>query len=552
MYSCKNCGGNIVFDIPSQKLKCEHCDALFDPYEVEKETDAENAQLFDAQVFTCPQCGAEILASDNSSAEFCLYCGGSTILSSRISKEKRPDYLITFKKTKEDCIKAYKDFMKKALFAPGKLKDPTHLEKFRAIYMPYWTYQVEQKGDTTLKGTRTHRQGDYEITEHYDLNFTLDAGYRGMSHDASSYFSDNMTESLAPYHVNEMMNFTPSLLSGFYADTSDVDSKIYISECNSFANEETLQKVKRINQYRKYSIESPASEQALNEVFHSTVLTPDSTLYPTWFLTYRNEDNVLYAAVNGQTGKVVADIPIDHKKYLITSLILAIPIFFLLNLLFVILPTSTMNWALILNLIVISMYGSEIKEINKRETGEDDRGLAFVRKKIKKKKGNKQENQKTSTTGAEAKSKKNAGPLKVISVILIILFLIVMGVTLFARMENFFGAIIPLVILIIEIICTINSSGYVQPMENNTNKEESIKNRAYRKNMAPYYFSMAASVIACLMFAINPPADWWYYVAALLAGGVVLYSISGIISKYNRLSSHKIPELHDRGGEAHE
>ena len=53
-------------------------------------------------------------------------------------------------------------------------------------------------------------------------------------------------------------------------------------------------------------------------------------MFPVWFLSYRKKDRVAYATVNGQTGLVVADIPIDPKRYLLGSLLLAIPIFALL------------------------------------------------------------------------------------------------------------------------------------------------------------------------------------------------------------------------------
>lgn len=36
MYDCPNCGGNLRFDIASQKLFCEHCESVMDPYEPER------------------------------------------------------------------------------------------------------------------------------------------------------------------------------------------------------------------------------------------------------------------------------------------------------------------------------------------------------------------------------------------------------------------------------------------------------------------------------------------------------------------------------------
>ena len=74
MLSCPNCGGNLKFDIPSQQLSCEHCHTLFDPYDFDgKTSDAEESKTFDGDyevtIFTCPQCGGEILSTDNAAAE---------------------------------------------------------------------------------------------------------------------------------------------------------------------------------------------------------------------------------------------------------------------------------------------------------------------------------------------------------------------------------------------------------------------------------------------------------------------------------------------------
>lgn len=232
MLSCPNCGGNLKFDIPSQQLSCEHCHTLFDPYDFDgKTSDAEESKTFDGDyevtIFTCPQCGGEILSTDNAAAGFCSFCGASTILYSRISHEKRPNYIIPFQKTKEQCKEAYARRMKHSIFAPKELRDPSYIDSFRGIYMPYWAFYISQKGSLSLDGKKTSRRGDYIITDHYALTGDLDAYYKGLSYDASSSFDDNISEELAPYNLKGMKAFTPAYLSGFYADTSDVDAKVY-------------------------------------------------------------------------------------------------------------------------------------------------------------------------------------------------------------------------------------------------------------------------------------------------------------------------------------
>lgn len=79
MFACKNCGGNVKFDIKSGQLACEYCHSLFDPYAYEDKTsDAEVQKDFDATIFTCPQCGGEILSTDDTAAGFwllrCINC----------------------------------------------------------------------------------------------------------------------------------------------------------------------------------------------------------------------------------------------------------------------------------------------------------------------------------------------------------------------------------------------------------------------------------------------------------------------------------------------
>lgn len=150
MLSCPNCGGNLKFDIPSQQLSCEHCHTLFDPYDFDgKTSDAEESKTFDGDyevtIFTCPQCGGEILSTDNAAAGFCSFCGASTILYSRISHEKRPNYIIPFQKTKEQCKEAYARRMKHSIFAPKELRDPSYIDSFRGIYMPYWAFYISRK-----------------------------------------------------------------------------------------------------------------------------------------------------------------------------------------------------------------------------------------------------------------------------------------------------------------------------------------------------------------------------------------------------------------------
>ena len=99
-----------------------------------------------------------------------------------MQKEHKPAYIIPFAKSKDDCKQAYMGLMKKAIFAPKELKDPKFIDGFRGIYMPYWTYYVTQKAPISLPAKRSHRSGDYIITDHFRTPTTRDCPTMHLHH----------------------------------------------------------------------------------------------------------------------------------------------------------------------------------------------------------------------------------------------------------------------------------------------------------------------------------------------------------------------------------
>ena len=97
-------------------------------------------------------------------------------------------------------------------------------------------------------------------------------------------------------------------------------------------------------------------------------------MFPVWFLSYRNKDRVAYATVNGQTGKVVADLPISVGKFLLGSLIAAIPVYILLCLLTVLTPGMTLTIVGVLAIIANICYSQELTMIAVKEAGTEDKG----------------------------------------------------------------------------------------------------------------------------------------------------------------------------------
>lgn len=213
--------------------------------------------------------------------------------------------------------------MKHSIFAPKELRDPSYIDSFRGIYMPYWAFYISQKG-SLAQWEKDFRRGDYIITDHYALTGDLDAYYKGLSYDASSSFDDNISEELAPYNLKGMKAFTPAYLSGFYADTSDVDAKVYQGDAEYTASAETTERIASDGTFAGFTMDTIRPEQ-----LHTKTETIDSTMFPVWFLSYRKKTVSLMQRSTDRPDWSLR-ISIDPKRYLLGSLLLSIPIFALL------------------------------------------------------------------------------------------------------------------------------------------------------------------------------------------------------------------------------
>lgn len=370
MYQCPTCGGGVRFDIASQKLRCDHCQNTYEPESFSTHGAAEEENEFSTTRFLCPQCGAEIIGDDNTAAAFCSFCGASTILESRISKEKRPDHIIPFKITKAQCTDLYTRMLRRSPFAPKALKDPKSIESFRGIYMPYWMYGFDYQGSFHVSATKSSRQGNYDITRYFDLSGNMDASFDGILHDASTTFSDDISESVVPYEINAIRDFHPAYLSGFYADTEDVNPNLYLNDADKLTQTYTSQAITGHPSFQGYHID-PGRKTAPDAVPRPAKYA----MLPVWFMAYRKKDRVSYVTINGQTGKIAADIPIDPARYAIGSLLLAIPLFLLLNLLLSLSASVMLILSAIIAFITAIVAIVEHSHMQKKEHGDLDRGL---------------------------------------------------------------------------------------------------------------------------------------------------------------------------------
>lgn len=336
MIKCPNCTAQITYKVTDKVVKCDYCGGTFSPEElnatynvadenVTKESVSVSGEI-DATSYNCDNCGATLLVYDDTAVTFCNYCGSSNMIKSKLIKQTKPDFIIPFEIDKEKCIELYKKKIKRNIFAPKYMLDDVTVSNFRGIYMPYVIYNYKANPNFAAEGLKySHHIGNYDYYDIYTVTADLDGYVNGIAFDGVSKFYDKYSQAIAPYDYSKVKDFNPTYISGFYADSLDISNKIYALEAMKTATKASTHFLAKDKRFARYGCTAPKAkmEQAEQKI----------AMYPVYFLGIRDKKNekIHYAVINGQTGKVAIDIPIDFKKYVFFSLLLACLLFFIVQ-----------------------------------------------------------------------------------------------------------------------------------------------------------------------------------------------------------------------------
>lgn len=261
-------------------------------------------------VYTCKSCGGEIIADETTGATHCPYCGNPVVMTSNFSGALKPDYVIPFKITKEQAKDALKRHYEGKKLLPSIFKSENHLDEIKGVYVPFWLFDAMSNANISYDMQKTRVWADSNFTYTETSHF---AGFRqgsvqfvNVPVDGSTKMPDDMMESIEPFDFSEAVPFNTAYLSGFMADKYDVDDVNSADRANSRIKSST-------EEIFKNTVEGFGSVQVKSSSISLSDSKAKYALYPVWLLTTTFENKQYLFAVNGQTGKIVGDLPIDNK-----------------------------------------------------------------------------------------------------------------------------------------------------------------------------------------------------------------------------------------------
>ena len=355
-YQCPACTGPLHYSAKSGKLACDYCGSSFDVAEIEalyarKEAEAAAAkQAADAKaeaaqaakdeaaeaaaasggwdtsdlsrdwgaeadglrVYSCPSCGAELICDQSTAATACPYCGNPAIVPGQFSGALRPDYILPFRLSKDDAVQALRAHYKGKPFLPRSFTSANHIEQIQGVYVPFWLFDGGAEGAASYRASNTNvfETGDYEITEtrHYHVVRAGSLAFEKIPVDASSKMPDDHMDSIEPFDYAQLRPFSTAYLPGYLADKYDVTIDDSRDRADTRCRETLAQALRdTVTGYGACVTEREDIALRRGKVHYA--------LLPVWMLSTKWHGQDFLFTMNGQTGKLVGDLPTDRGHF---------------------------------------------------------------------------------------------------------------------------------------------------------------------------------------------------------------------------------------------
>ena len=321
-YKCTGCSAPIAFNPSVGGFKCEYCGKTCTEQELRDfaakvegqwadkhahETHDDGSQV---RQYNCPNCGAEVVCGDTTTASFCYYCHSPVIIESRLQGDFRPHKIVPFQIDQKTAVAKFSAWTAGKKFLPRDFNVKNQKHNIIGMYLPYWDIDVDVDVDYHAVGINEHtqRKGDREeiTTERYRIDRRGTMHFPAIRSLSFDKIDQNLINAINPFYRESETAFNTTYLSGFQSERHTLP----------------LEKAEQLalQQAQEYACEqlraSAHCDWVTDENDNSTYRIADVayTLLPVYILNYHYQGRDYQFAVNGETGVAMGDLPTDTQK----------------------------------------------------------------------------------------------------------------------------------------------------------------------------------------------------------------------------------------------
>lgn len=338
-FRCPNCDGATAYSTDNGGLTCTFCGYHEAP---QVEIVGKGAQEFEFTVETverstngwgqerkelvCNSCASHITLSSEMLSHTCPFCGSNAVVQTRAPQDVlRPRFLVPFVTTTENCRQITAEFLQKSWMLPNNLQNLARSTEYTPIYIPFWTFDARTQATwrAEVYNTDANRRRHAALNWKWERPFLLKLGDREGSQwdwesgavslvtddmlvSGSSQISLTLLKQLRGYRLGELVPYEPTFLAGLSAQAYDVDLETAWASARRSMRAKTkdaCQEQASARNMRNFSMNLDFSDESWRYI-----------LLPIYLANYRYGNKVFQVLINGQTGAIAGQRPVDWRK----------------------------------------------------------------------------------------------------------------------------------------------------------------------------------------------------------------------------------------------
>jgi predicted RNA-binding Zn-ribbon protein involved in translation (DUF1610 family) len=338
-FKCPQCGATTAYSVADGGLTCTHCGFHEPPA---KPVVGKGAEQFEFTVETmeraahgwgeprtemeCQSCGARTSVPNDLLTYTCAFCGSNKVIQREAPQDVlRPRFIVPFKIELARCGTITRDWLGSSWMTPSSLKNLSRLAEFSGVYLPYWTFDsVTTAGWKAEVGhdkvERYYNNGQWK--ERVVTHWRWESGDVRLVHDdliveGSARLSQRLMEQLKDFNLGALVPYEPGFLAGLQARAYDIP----LEKAWETARQEMREKTRQAcisqastSKVRNFSMELDFCDESWRYV-----------LLPMYVASYRFQDKGFQVMVNGQTGRIAGQRPVDWTKVGLVAALIAAP-----------------------------------------------------------------------------------------------------------------------------------------------------------------------------------------------------------------------------------
>lgn len=320
-FHCPNCTATTAYSTDDGGLTCANCGYHDVPNaeqvgrraeEFEFTVDALRQSVHgwgeERKELVCGNCAAHTTLAVADLTHACPFCGSNKVVQSRAAQDiLRPRAILPFAVTTEQCREIKTAWLQNSWMLPDGLQKLGRSTNYVPVYIPFWTFDARAVANWQAEVAETRRGSKGSTyTTWKKVNGTARLSFDDLLVFGSNKIHRDLLKFVQQYDLDGLVTYSPQYLAGIQAQAYDIPLDAAWQEARQRMRQRIKQACKNqigARRHRNFKMNLDFSDESWRYM-----------LLPLYIAAYQYGDETFQVLINGQSGKIAGQRPVDWRK----------------------------------------------------------------------------------------------------------------------------------------------------------------------------------------------------------------------------------------------